>query len=115
MYKKRRGRHLAFRPLPARIRPRSGAARRPQRVRSQRGDIAAAATAAVVSWTKSDVAVSDGYRGRRRRLWARRPLVLVWVDAETLVVVAPRDKELLEVWDTVQFAIVQRECVHSEM
>lgn len=34
------------------------------------------------------------------------------IDAETLVVISPCDKELLEVRDTVQLAVVQSEGVH---
>lgn len=72
----------------------------------------------ISGWLSSDVAVTDGYGGRGRRLRSRRscrcrPLVLVGIDAEALVIVAPRYEELLEVRNAVELAVVQRERVHS--
>lgn len=65
------------------------------------------------TWKISEIAVRD--RDRRRACGVagvRRPFILVRINAEALVVVSPRDKELLEVWDTVQLAVVQSEGVH---
>jgi len=57
---------------------------------------------------KSEIAVRDRDRRRARGVAGvrRRPFILVRIDAETLVVVSPCDKELLEVRDTVQLAVI---------